>query len=319
MKNIAILTGGYSAEFEISIKSAAVVAKHLSVDKYYLFTIVIDADGWYEQQSKTAIDKNDFSLTINGVKTTFDAAFVALHGSPIEDGKLQGYLEEMNVSYTCCDGFVSALTMNKIATRKFLGATKVKQSTTLHYHKNEIIDKVKIEALGFPVFVKPNAVGSSYGVHKVKSMEEIDAAIADAFSHDDEVLIEEFIAGREFGNGVYMKDGKPVALPVTEIIPETEFFDYEAKYLGKSKEITPADLSPALTQKCQELSVYLYKELGCKGFVRMDYILKGEDFYFLEVNTVPGMSEASIIPQQVVASGMSLKDFFESSIDELLS
>jgi D-alanine-D-alanine ligase len=317
MKNIAILTGGYSAEIEISIKSAAVVAKHLSVDKFKTYTIMIDQSGWYEIDTKSPIDKNDFSLTIDGVRTRFDAAFVALHGSPIEDGKMQGYLEEMKVPYTCCDGFVSALTMNKIATRKFLGAAKVKQSTTLHYHKNETIDKAKVEVLGFPVFVKPNSVGSSFGVHKVKSMDDIDSAIADAFSHDDEVLIEEFIAGREFGNGVYMQDGKPVALPVTEIIPETEFFDYEAKYLGKSKEITPADLSPALTQKCQELSVYLYKELSCKGFVRMDYILKGEDFYFLEVNTVPGMSEASIIPQQVVASGMSLKAFFESSIENL--
>jgi D-alanine-D-alanine ligase len=318
MKNIAILTGGYSAEFEISVKSAAVVAKHLSVDKYQSYIIVIDADGWYEQNSKTQIDKNDFSLTMNGAKVIFDAAFVALHGSPIEDGKLQGYLEEMKVPYTCCNGFVSALTMNKIATRKFLGAAKVKQSTTLHYHKNEIIDKSKIEALGMPVFVKPNSVGSSFGVHKVKSMEKIDAAIADAFTHDAEVLIEEFIAGREFGNGVYMKDGKPVALPVTEIIPETEFFDYEAKYLGKSKEITPADLSPELTKKCQELSIYLYKELSCSGFVRMDYILKGEDFYFLEVNTVPGMSEASIIPQQVVASGMSLQAFFEGTLESIL-
>lgn len=311
MMNIAILTGGFSAEIGISLKSADVVQKFLDPDKFNTYQIVIDYSGWYERQQRIPVDKNDFSILVDGNKINFDCVFVALHGSPAEDGMIQGYFEMLNIPYTCCNGFVSALTMDKLATKTYLANSDVHMSKTLSFKEGEQIDIDAIEALQYPVFVKPNAVGSSFGVSKVFNREGLKKAVDEAFKHDSMILVESFIKGREFGNGVYEKEGKLVVLPITEIIPETDFFDYQAKYEGKSKEVTPADLSPALTKKCQELSLYLFKKLNCKGFVRFDYILQGDDFYFLEVNTVPGLSEQSIVPQQAVLSGLTLRQFFE--------
>lgn len=311
MMNIAILTGGFSAEIGISLKSADVVQKFLDPEKFKTFQIVIDHTGWYERQSRFPVDKNDFSIVVDQQKIKFDCVFVALHGSPAEDGMIQGYFDMLGLPYTCCNGFVSALTMDKLATKTYLANSNVHMSKTLSFNRGEPIDTNAIESLHYPVFVKPNSVGSSFGVSKVNHREALNSAIEEAFKHDSMILVESFIKGREFGNGVYEKDGNLVVLPITEIIPETDFFDYQAKYEGKSKEVTPADLSVDLTKKCQELSLYLFRKLNCKGFVRFDYILQDTDFYFLEVNTVPGLSEQSIVPQQAVYSGLSLSQFFE--------
>ena len=319
MIHIAILTGGYSAESNISLKSADVVQKFLNKEKYKSYQIVIDNTGWYERSSKAKIDKNDFSLKIDEKTIVFDCVFIALHGSPAEDGKIQGYFEMLNIPYTGCNGFIAALTMDKLATKIYLANANIHMSKTISLKSNETMDLEKIESLGYPVFVKPNAVGSSYGVSKVNNRESLPSAITAAFEHDTMILIESFIKGREFGNGVYQNGDKLVVLPVTEIISETEFFDYEAKYEGKSKEVTPANLSESLTKKCQEISLDLFKKLDCKGFVRFDYILKEDDFYFLEVNTVPGLSEQSIIPQQLVSSGMSLETFFDIIIVDTMT
>ncbi|MBP7478240.1 MAG: D-alanine--D-alanine ligase [Chitinophagales bacterium] len=318
MKNIAILTGGFDAEKIISFRSADVVEKFLPKTKYHVLQIIIETDGWYEKHTKSPIDKNDFTLILDGKKHKFDAVFAALHGSPLEDGKLQGYFDILQIPYTCCSGWVSALTMNKMGTKKYLSDANVHMSKTLHFRRNQPINFEAIRALGLPLFVKPNAAGSSFGITKVHILDGLQRAIDIAFEHDEEILVEEFIEGREFGNGVFSYKGIPTALPITEIISETEFFDYAAKYEGKSKEVTPANLSPELTKKCQNLSLYLYKELECSGFVRFDYILKGEEFYFLEVNTIPGMSEQSIIPQQATHFGMSLTDFFDIALQEIL-
>ena len=318
MINIAILTGGFSAEISISLKSADVVQKFLDPTKYRSFQIVIDQNGWYERVSKANIDKNDFSIKVNNEKINFQAIFVALHGSPAEDGMIQGYFDMLGIPYSCCNGFVSALTMDKLATKTYLATAGIFMSKTVSLERNENINYNSIEELKYPVFVKPNSVGSSFGVSKVKSRDGLKHAITEAFKHDHIVLIESFIQGREFGNGVYQSDGKLIPMPVTEIISETEFFDFEAKYEGKSKEVTPANLSDNLTKKCQDLSLYLYKKLNCSGCVRFDYILQENDFYFLEVNTVPGLSEQSIVPQQAVHSGLTLTTFFDVLIMDTL-
>lgn len=320
MKNIAILTGGDSAERVISLKSGAVVRDHLPKDRYRTFLIDIQKADWKDLDTGIAVDKNDFTLTLaDGEKIRFDAAFAALHGSPLEDGKLQGYLELMGVPYTCCDGYVSALTMSKHNTKLQLAPYGIPMAPSELLRKGEPIDEVKLLQLGLPLFVKPNDNGSSFGVTKVKSAEALRPAIEEAFRYSNEVMVEAFMPGREFSNGVLRVDGKVVVLPVTEIIPETEFFDFAAKYEGKSKEVTPADLSAELTRQCQERTGKIYDLLKCKGAIRIDYILVGDTFHLLEPNTIPGISPASIIPQQAQAHGWELGEFFALLIEEACS
>ncbi len=319
MKNIAILTGGDSEERVISLKSGAVVREHLPKDRYRPFLIDIQKADWRDMDSGVQVDKNDFSLTLNGEKIRFDCAFAALHGTPLEDGKMQGYLEMLGIPYTCCDGYVSALTMNKHNTKMQLaqyGSVPMAKSVLLH--RGEKIDFERLLALGLPMFVKPNTHGSSFGVTKVKTAESLPAAIGEAFKFDKEVVVESFLPGREFSNGALRVNGEVVVLPVTEIIPETEFFDFAAKYEGKSEEVTPADLSTELTRQCQERSRFLYEALKCRGVVRFDYILVGDTFHFLEANTIPGISPASIVPQQARAHGWGLGEFFVLLIEEAL-
>jgi D-alanine-D-alanine ligase len=318
-KNIAILTGGDTAERIISLKSAAIAQKYLQ-NTYNTYTIDIQGSRWQEIDTHINIDKNDFSLTKNGNKIRFDAAFAALHGAPLENGKLQGYLEMMGVPYTCCDGYTSALTMHKHNTKTQLAPYAIPMAKSVLLHKNTDFDIQNLLNLGLPMFVKPNGGGSSFGVTKVKNQEELLPAIAAAFAHDTQVLVESFMQGREFSNGVIPQgDGKVLALPITEIVPETEFFDFAAKYEGKSKEITPANLTPAQTTQCQNRSVELYNLLGCKGFVRFDYILVGEVFMFLEANTIPGMTEASLLPQQAQSAGIALTDLFVGAVQSILT
>ncbi len=318
MKTIAILTGGDTDEKVISYKSARVVAEYLPADRYRTYLLDIQGNNWTEMDSGAAIDKNDFTLTLPGSseKIHFDCAFAALHGSPLEDGKMQGYLELVGIPYTCCDGFVSALTMNKHNTKTMLAPLGLPLAKSVLLHRGQSIDFQKLSALGLPVFVKPNSLGSSFGVTKVKAADDLQKAIDFAFEYDPQVVVEAFLPGREFSNGALRVNGEIVVLPVTEIIPETEYFDFAAKYEGKSREVTPAEISPELTAKCQAQTRFLYEALGCRGVVRFDSILVGDTFFFLEANTIPGISAASIVPQQARAHGWPLGEFFALLIEE---
>lgn len=319
MKNIAILTGGDSEERVISLKSGQVVRDHLPKDRYRSFLIDIQKADWRDIDSGVQVDKNDFSLLSGGEKIQFDCAFAALHGTPLEDGKMQGYLEMLGIPYTCCDGYVSALTMNKHNTKMLMaqyGTVPMAKSVLLR--RGEKVDVEKLLALGLPLFVKPNTHGSSFGVTKVKTADALLPAVEEAWRFDAEAVVESFLPGREFSNGVLRVGGEIMVLPVTEIIPETEFFDFAAKYEGKSQEITPADLSPELTRQCQERSRFLYEALKCRGVVRFDFILVGDTFHFLEANTIPGISPASIVPQQARAHGWELGAFFGLLVEEAM-
>jgi D-alanine-D-alanine ligase len=316
MKNIAILTGGDSEERVISLKSGRVVRDHLPTDRYRSFLIDVQKADWREPESGTSVDKNDFSLTLNGEKIHFDCAFAALHGSPLEDGKMQGYLEMMGVPYTCCDGYVSALTMNKHNTKTQLTPYGIPMAKSELLRKGNPLDQEKLLSMGLPLFVKPNTHGSSFGVSKVKTADALLPAIEEAWKFSDEAVVETFMPGREFANGAFRHNGKVVVLPITEIIPETEFFDFAAKYEGKSKEVTPADLTPAQTRQCQERTGQIYEILQCRGVVRFDYILVGDTFHILEANTIPGISPASLVPQQARSAGWDLGEFFAALIEE---
>lgn len=319
VKNIAILTGGDSEERVISLKSGRVVREHLPKDRYRSFLIDIQKADWRDLDSGASIDKNDFSLTLNGEKIRFDCAFAALHGAPLEDGKMQGYLDMLGVPYTCCNGYVSALTMNKHNTKMQLAQyNTVPMARSALLRRGEKVDMNSLASLGMPLFVKPNTHGSSFGVTKVKSADALMPAIEEAWRFDSEAVVESFLPGREFSNGVLRVKGELIVLPVTEIIPETEFFDFAAKYEGKSKEVTPADLSPELTRQCQEQSRFLYEVLKCRGVVRFDFILVGDVFHFLEANTIPGISPASIVPQQARAHGWELGLFFSILVEEAM-
>ena len=319
MKNIAILTGGDSEERVISLKSGQVVRDHLPKDRYRSFLIDIQKADWHDLDSGAQVDKNDFSLTVKGEKVHFDCAFAALHGAPLEDGKTQDYLEMLGIPYTCCDGYVSALTMNKHNTKAQMAQYgSVPMAKSLLLRRGEKMNAERVLSLGLPLFVKPNTHGSSFGVTKVKTAAALPAAVEEALKFDNEAVVESFLPGREFSNGVLRVGGEIVVLPVTEIIPETEFFDFAAKYEGKSKEITPADISAELTRQCQERSRFLYEALKCRGVVRFDYILVGDTFNFLEANTIPGISPASIVPEQARAHGWELGEFFSLLIEEAL-
>lgn len=321
MKNIAILTGGDSEERVISLQSGQVVHDHLPADRFRSFLIDVQKADWHEVKSGQQVDKNDFSLTLDGEKIHFDCAFAALHGSPLEDGKMQGYLEMLGIPYTCCDGYGSALTMNKHNTKQQLaqyGAERVPLAKSLLVRRGEEFSPDQLLSLGLPLFVKPNSHGSSFGVSKVKKAEQLMQALDEAWKYSDSVVVESFLPGREFGNGALRVNGEVVVLPITEIIPETEFFDFAAKYEGKSKEVTPADLPDDLAQQCQARTRFLYDVLECRGVVRFDYILVGDRFYLLEANTIPGISPASIVPQQARAHGWELGAFFTLLIEEAM-
>jgi D-alanine-D-alanine ligase len=322
IKKIALITGGYSGEAVISYKSAIAIENNIDADKWDCYKIDINPKGWFymsADDSKIPVDKNDFSITVNGTKIKFDAVLVGLHGTPGEDGKLQGYFDCLKIPYTSCDAATSALTFNKrytVAVAAFAGMHVAK---SLHLFKNipvQIIDV--LNNLRLPLFVKPNNGGSSLGISKVNKADELQYALDKAFKEDDQVLVEEFISGREFTIGVFKSKGKIIALPITEIISKNEFFDFEAKYQGASEEITPAKVDEAIAEKVRTEAKKAYAVFNCNGIVRMDFIYNEADGnpYMLEINTVPGQSEASLVPQQVVAMGMSLKEFYSLLIAE---
>lgn len=322
---IAFVTGGYSGEAEISYLTAKTIEKNIDPEKFESYKIDITPNGWFYQLpdgKKIEIDKNDFSLFIDNKKIHFDAVLIGIHGTPGEDGKLQGYFDMLHLPYTSCDCAISALTFNKrytVAVASFAGI-KVANSIILFKNDYQSPDEL-VKNLKFPVFVKPNNGGSSIGMSKVNSpSEELGAAIEKAFKEDPQVLVEEFIKGREFTIGVFKTKGKIIALPITEIITKKDFFDYEAKYLGASLEITPAEMNDDIAQQIKEEALKIYQIFNCSGIVRIDFIYNEEEGepYMLEINTVPGQTEASLVPQQVKAMGWNLMDFYTALIEECL-
>ncbi len=322
MKKIAIICGGDSGEYEISIKSAGVVNKHLDKNKYKGYLIEIRETEWYyvdNNGEKYFIDKNDFSLNINGESIKFDGVFNAIHGTPGEDGKMQGYLDMLDIPYTSCGVDSSALSFNKHLCNKFISSYGIDVANSSMFQKGDVIDEdMVVSSLGLPVFVKPARSGSSVGISKVHCKEDIQEAIQKAFVEDDQILIEEFIDGREIACGMINKGDELIVFPLTEIITTKDFFDYEAKYTkGMAREITPADVDIDVEQDIKTLSAFLFKQMGCKGFVRFDYILSDKGLYFIEVNSIPGITEESILPQMAIAFGMNIMELFTISLDNL--
>ncbi len=321
-KNIALLAGGFTGEYDVSINSAKNIADNLDIAKFKVYTIFINRDRWfYECDSGTTdIDKNDFSLTLNGQKIKFDFAFITVHGTPGEDGKLQGYFDMLGIPYNTCDATTSAITMNKAYTKAIVhGIHGLNMAHSVRLSGNDLHNISSITAtLKYPLFVKPNNGGSSVGMSKVYNVAGLPEAIEKAFKEDNQVLVEEFIKGREYSIGLARLKGKIKVLPATEIISSKDFFDYEAKYTdGVSEEITPADLSAEQNEKIAEIVTEVYLRLNCRGMVRVDFILlEGTgDFYFIEINTTPGQSANSLIPQQVRAAGMDLGEFYRALIE----
>lgn len=321
-KNIAVITGGESSEVGIALKSASVVYKHLDKQQYNVFKVVMEGNDWYverENPVKLLIDKNDFSFTVEGHKISFDAVFVAIHGTPAEDGKLQGYFDLLKIPYNCCGVLQAALTFDKQRCKEYLSAFGVNTARARLLKKGVPVNADELlTALSLPLFVKPNKNGSSYGAAKVTTRDELLPAIENAFKYDDEILAEEYLQGTEVTCGVITHKGAVTALPLTEIRSKKGFFDYEAKYEGASQEVTPAEIDNVLAKRIQETSVFIYRKLGFKGMCRIDYIIRGNEYYMLEVNSVPGLSEESIVPQQAKAMGLTLQELFGSSVEECM-
>lgn len=323
-KIIALVAGGYTKEDVISIKSANVVEQHIDKEKYDVYKIVITSKEWYyvsPSDGKIFVDKNDFSISVQGRRICFDLAFIIIHGVPGENGMMQAYFEMLQIPYTSCDATVSALTMNKAFCNAILRQYGVRVSNSVHLIEGQkiFIDDIT-EKVGFPCFVKPNGGGSSIGMSKVKTKEELPTAITTAFAEDKQILIEKFVKGRELSCGLIRLKGEIIVFPITEIISQKEFFDYEAKYQGLSNEITPAQISEDIKQEVQEIAKYIYTKLNCFGVVRCDFILEenSRNLYFLEVNTIPGQSEQSIVPQQVRCMGWAIKELYSLLIEESL-
>ena len=326
-KNIALVTGGFSGEAVISYKSAVTIDNNLDRNQFNVYKIDINPQGWFYELSderKLEIDKNDFSLQLDNEKIEFDAVFIGMHGTPGEDGKLQGYFDTLKIPYTGCDAATSAITFNKRYAVAVAGMAGIAVAKSIVLIKNNFISPDEIvSTLKFPVFIKPNNGGSSIGMSKVNSpSDELGYAIEKAFKEDDQVLVEEMIKGREFTVGVFKTKGEIIILPLTEVTADAgqSFFDFEAKYQGKSTETTPAEVDEAIATKIREAAKKIYLVFNCRGVVRIDFIYNEEAGhpFMLEVNTVPGQSEASIVPQQVKAMGWSLKEFYSKLINESL-
>jgi D-alanine-D-alanine ligase len=322
IKNIALVAGGFTGEYEVSINGAKNVAANLNPDKYKVYIILIARDRWYHETENgpVDVDKNDFSLTLNNKKIKFDCAFINIHGAPGEDGKLQSYFDMLGIPYNTCDATTSAITMSKTFTKIIVtGIHGLHTARSMRLFERDMHDVAIITAaLKFPLFIKPNNGGSSVGMSKVYNAAGLPDALKKAFNEDNEVIVEEFIKGREFSIGVARLHGKINVLPASEIISSKDFFDYEAKYTaGVSEEITPADLPPAKNEEIAEIVTEIYLRLNCKGMVRIDFILlEGtNDFYFIEVNTTPGQANISLIPQQVRAAGLDLMEFYGELIE----
>ncbi len=324
-KKIALVTGGFTGESVISLKSAAVVEKTIDHERYDVYKILIYPGDWHFMCSsgeKIPVDMNNFSITIGDEKITFDGVFNILHGSPGEDGKLAGYFDMVGLPYTTCDQLTSAITMNKGYTKAIVqDIPELHVAKSIQLFENSEANKTRIESeLSLPIFIKPNNGGSSIGMSKVKTWEELPEALDKAFAEDKQVLVEEFVSGREFSIGVFRGKGIITVLPATEIVSSKEFFDFEAKYTaGVTEEITPGRMTLEEADRVGRIVTQVYEKLNCKGAVRIDYFLQHEtdDFYFIEINTVPGQTETILISQQVRAIGMEVRDFYTQLIEEM--
>ncbi|MDQ3016530.1 MAG: D-alanine--D-alanine ligase [Bacteroidota bacterium] len=320
MIKVAIIAGGHSTERSVSLMSAKTIATHLPKDKYEVYTIDIKPGGWIEIISGNEVDLNTFSVKdAYNQEVKFDFAFIIVHGTPAEDGKLQGYFEMKGIPHSACGVLSSSLTFNKQMCKDHLKLYNIPMAESMIITGHVPRSDVEAQHIHPPLFVKPNNNGSSYGVTKVKSWEELEGAISHALAFDHEVMIERALLGSEYSNGVIRDGNQYHVFPITQIIPKGEFFDFAAKYEGESEEITPADLNAALAEQCQARSLSLYKILGCRGMVRFDYILENGIFHLLEANTTPGMSEASIIPQQARAYGWTIGKMLDIIIEDCVA
>ncbi len=330
---IAVIYGSDSSEWEISCRSGEFVSSRIDGSRYDVYEIFARFGQWslvaYRKRNsvrvilsegqRPAIDKTDFSVEVDGRKVKFDYAYIMQHGNPGENGLMQGYLEMLGVPFSSCSSFVSTITFDKFTCKNYLrNVDYVKCADDVFIRQGEVTPDLAgkvVARLGLPLFVKPTDGGSSFGVVKVKKEEDFDAAVKEAFSEGKMIIAEQFIPGRELTDAVYFNGRELVALPVIEIVTDHEFFDYDAKYNGFSDEICPAPISQELTLKIQEASKKIYRRLGCSGVVRVDYILSGEDLYFLEVNTIPGMTSASLVPKMVRTAGLDITDFLTEIIE----
>lgn len=322
-KNIAIITGGDSSEYEISLQSAQQIYDIIDKELYDTFIVSVVKDNWAAlvDNKEIPVDRNDFSFSLHNNKINFDCAYISIHGKPGENGILQGYFDLIGMPYTSCNLFVSAITFNKFSCKSYLQKFGIEMANAVLVRKNQEINPESIiQEVGLPCFVKPNNGGSSFGISKVNAKNDLLQAISKAMAEDDEVIIEAFIKGREISCGVLKTKMKNFPLPITEIITQNEFFDYEAKYTsGLTEEITPADMPSEIIEKVNILTSEIYDKLGCSGIVRIDFIVKGNIPYFLEINTVPGMSEESIIPKQLRANGYKITDVFSNIIEDAIA
>lgn len=330
-KRIAIIAGGDSSEYGVSLRSAAGIESFLCHEQYDITIVLLRGNDWKAKVGEdkwVAIDKNDFSFIHNGVKNTFDFAYITIHGTPGENGLLQGYFDMLGIPYSCCGVLAAAMTFNKYTCNHYLKGfgVKVAESVLLRKAKGERLE-VKgediIEQVGLPCFIKTNVGGSSFGVTKVKTLEEVEPAIEKAFAEGDEVICEAFMKGVEITCGVYKTKDKAVAFPITEVVTSNEFFDYDAKYNGQVDEITPARIPDEVRDAVQAMTLKIYDILGCKGIIRVDYILTGDEakgerleINLLEVNTTPGMTATSFIPQQVRAAGLNIGEVLSEIVED---
>jgi D-alanine-D-alanine ligase len=321
-KNIAIIMGGYSSEYQISLKSGNVVYNNLDKEKYNAYRIHIFKDNWFFVDAYDAeflMDKNDFSVLVNETKITFDCVFNAIHGSPGEDGFMQAYFKLIGMPHTSCDAYQAALTFNKRDCLSVLKPYGILTAESYYLNLGDAVNEDEIIAkVGLPCFVKANKAGSSFGISKVHKKEALQAAIDNSFNEDDEIIIESFLDGTEVSVGVSTYKGDTKVLPITEIVSENDFFDYEAKYLGKSQEITPARLTKIQEEKVVTVAKKVYTVLKMKGYSRSEFIFKDGEPHLLEINTIPGLTNESILPQQAAKAGITMSELFESAIEEAM-
>jgi len=324
-RKIAIVCGGDSSEMQVSLKSAQGLYSFIDKSVYKVWIVVIQSSNWYarldENKEETApIEKNDFSFVSKGEKITFDFAWITIHGTPGEDGRLQGYFDLIGLPYSCCGVLAAAVTFNKFTCNQYLKGFGVKVAESVLLRRGQTIsDSQVIEAVGLPCFIKCNVGGSSFGVTKVKKAEEIQGAVAKAFAEGPEVIIESFMSGTEVTSGCYKTAKGACLLPITEVVSQNEFFDYDAKYKGQVREITPARISDDTRDRIQSITSLIYDILGCKGIIRADYIITDDGIKLLEVNTTPGMTATSFIPQQVAAAGLIMADVMADIIEDSFS
>lgn len=323
MINVAVIMGGYSSEYKISLISGNVVYQNLDSSVYKGHRVHILPDKWVyvdDSEKEYPIDKNDFSVTVNSQKIKFDVVFNAIHGTPGEDGLMQAYFELLKIPQTACNSYQAAITFNKRDLLSILRPYGIKTARSFYLNDGDEIDATKIiNSVGLPCFVKPNKAGSSFGISMVKNEVELKPAIEKAYKEDNEIIIESYLKGTEVSVGVINYQGKTTVLPITEIVSENDFFDYDAKYNGQSQEITPARISPEMTEKIGQLASKIYDVLKMKGFSRSEFIIVNDEPHLLEMNTIPGLTNESLLPQQAKVAGISLQQLFSNAISLALN